>query len=72
MGAGQEPVTRDQCVAVFIPLHDTNPLKRIRFQYVTVALIVTAVWMRFMHHPSAQHRVTLAMRPDRCALSLRF
>jgi membrane associated rhomboid family serine protease len=24
---------------VFIPLHDTNPLKRIRFQYVTVALI---------------------------------
>ena len=36
------------------------------------ALIATAVWLRFMHHPSAQHRVTLAMRPDRCALSLRF
>ena len=35
-------------------------------------LIATAVWMRFVHHPSAQHRVTLAMRPDRCALSLRF
>jgi membrane associated rhomboid family serine protease len=28
---------------VFIPLHDTNPLKRIRFQYVTVALIVLNV-----------------------------
>jgi len=28
---------------VFIPLHDTNPLKRIRFQYVTVALIAINV-----------------------------
>ena len=28
---------------MFIPLHDTNPLKRIRFQYVTVALIVLNV-----------------------------
>ena len=28
---------------MFIPLHDTNPLKRIRFQYVTVALIVINV-----------------------------
>jgi membrane associated rhomboid family serine protease len=28
---------------VFIPLHDTNPLKRIRFQYVTVALIALNV-----------------------------
>jgi membrane associated rhomboid family serine protease len=28
---------------VFIPLHDTNPLKRIRYQYVTVALIVLNV-----------------------------
>lgn len=25
---------------MFVPLHDTNPLKRIRFQYVTVALIL--------------------------------
>jgi membrane associated rhomboid family serine protease len=25
---------------VFVPLHDTNPLKKIRFQYVTVGLIV--------------------------------
>ena len=25
---------------MFIPLHDTNPLKWIRYQYVTVALIV--------------------------------
>jgi membrane associated rhomboid family serine protease len=28
---------------VFVPLHDTNPLKRIRFQYVTVALIAINV-----------------------------
>jgi membrane associated rhomboid family serine protease len=28
---------------VFIPLHDTNPLKRIRFQYVTLALIIINV-----------------------------
>ena len=35
-------------------------------------LIATAVWMRFVHHPSAQHRVTLAVAVDRCALSLRF
>ena len=28
---------------MFIPLHDTNPLKRIRYQYVTVALIVLNV-----------------------------
>ena len=28
---------------MFIPLHDTNPLKRIHYQYVTVALIVLNV-----------------------------
>jgi membrane associated rhomboid family serine protease len=28
---------------VFVPLHDTNPLKKIRFQYVTVALIAINV-----------------------------
>ena len=28
---------------MFVPLHDTNPLKRIRYQYVTVALIVLNV-----------------------------
>jgi hypothetical protein len=36
------------------------------------ALVATAVWLRFVHHPSVQHRVTLALEPDRCALSLRF
>jgi hypothetical protein len=36
------------------------------------ALLATAVWIRFVHHPGAEHRVTLAMRADRCALSLRF
>ena len=35
-------------------------------------LIATAVWLRFVHHPGAQRRVGLALRPDRCALSLRF
>lgn len=28
---------------MFVPLHDTNPLKKIRYQYVTVALIVLNV-----------------------------
>ena len=28
---------------MFIPLHDTNPLKRIHYQYVTVALIAVNV-----------------------------
>lgn len=36
------------------------------------ALIATAVWMRFVHHPNPQHRVTFAALPDRCVLSLRF
>jgi len=36
------------------------------------ALIATSLWLRFMHHPSQEHRVSLALRPDRCALSLRF
>src|SRR5262245_20938039 len=36
------------------------------------ALIATAVWMRFVHHPTSERRVALALRPDRCALSLRF
>lgn len=35
-------------------------------------LLATAVWLRFVHHPSAERRVSLALRPDRCALSLRF
>jgi hypothetical protein len=36
------------------------------------ALLATAVWLRFVHHPGAPHRVTLALAADRCALSLRF
>ena len=28
---------------MFIPLHDDNPLKNIRFQYVTVAFIAACV-----------------------------
>jgi membrane associated rhomboid family serine protease len=35
---------------VFVPLHDTNPLKRIDYQYVTVALIVlnVAIYVIFL------------------------
>ncbi len=35
---------------MFVPLHDTNPLKRIHFQYVTVALIAinVAVYVIFV------------------------
>jgi hypothetical protein len=36
------------------------------------ALLATAVWLRFVHHPGGQRRVALALAPDRCALSLRF
>ena len=36
------------------------------------ALLATAGWLRFVHHPSAGHRVTLAVAANRCALSLRF
>ena len=34
---------------MFVPLHDTNPLKTIPFQYVTVALIIinVVVWLVF-------------------------
>ena len=43
-------------------------------------LLATAVWIRFVHTPSQTRlssrdvpdRVTLDVRPDRCALSLRF
>jgi len=36
------------------------------------ALLATAVWLRFVHHPGVEHRVTLAVAANRCALSLRF
>src|SRR6185436_7692831 len=43
-------------------------------------LLATAVWMRFVQHSSESHaaspdtheRLTLDVRPDRCALALRF
>ena len=34
-------------------------------------LLVTAVWLRFLHHP-AGGRVALQATPARCAVSLRF
>jgi hypothetical protein len=35
------------------------------------ALLATAVWLRFVRDPQRQ-RVTLDIRPDRCAVALRF
>ncbi len=43
-------------------------------------LLATAVWMRFVHHSDdsqparldTPERLTLDVRPDRCALALRF
>jgi hypothetical protein len=43
-------------------------------------LLATAVWMRFVRHSDEPHaarldtpeRLTLDVRPDRCALALRF
>ena len=40
MGPWPEPVAKPKRVTVFVPLHDTNPLKSIDYQYVTVSLIV--------------------------------
>lgn len=34
-------------------------------------LLVTAVWLRFVHRPRAP-RATVAVLPDRCAVSVRF
>ena len=39
VGPGSEPIVRRACPSVH-PLHDTNPLKSIDYQYVTVSLIV--------------------------------
>lgn len=47
MGAWEEPLSRGGFAssdltegALFVPIGDSNPLKRIRFQYVTVGLII--------------------------------
>jgi rhomboid family protein len=40
VGPGQEPLAKSARVPVFVPLHDTNPLKSIDYQYVTVSIIV--------------------------------
>ena len=36
------------------------------------ALLATAVWLRFVHRPSASNPVTFEVEPSRCAVSLRF
>ncbi|MGE3529695.1 MAG: hypothetical protein AB7G54_09715, partial [Methyloceanibacter sp.] len=54
---------------MFIPLHDTNPLKRIHFQYVTVALIVlnVAVYVIFISgwvlSPNEEEAASFAVIP---------
>jgi membrane associated rhomboid family serine protease len=54
---------------VFIPLHDTNPLKRIHYQYVTVALIVlnVAIYVIFIsgwvYAPDEAEAVSFAVIP---------
>jgi len=42
VGARSEPLKRGDA-PVFVPLHDTNPLKKIHFPYVTVGLIAINV-----------------------------
>jgi membrane associated rhomboid family serine protease len=54
---------------VFIPLHDTNPLKRIHYQYVTVALILlnVAIYVIFISgwvfSPDEEEAVSFAVIP---------
>jgi membrane associated rhomboid family serine protease len=50
VGQRSEPVAEGSAVPVFIPIHDTNPLKSIDYQYVTVALIVLniAIYVIFL------------------------
>jgi membrane associated rhomboid family serine protease len=54
---------------VFVPLHDTNPLKRIHFQYVTVALIAinVAIYVIFVSGwlvtPDQQETASFAVIP---------
>jgi membrane associated rhomboid family serine protease len=48
---------------VLLPLHDDNPLRRIRFGYVTVVLIAACVLVQFYQWslpPQAEHRFVLA------------
>jgi hypothetical protein len=35
-------------------------------------LLVTAVWLRFLHPPHESNRLALEVEPARCAVSLRF
>ena len=35
-------------------------------------LLVTSVWLRFLHPPHESNRLALEIEPTRCAVSLRF
>ena len=54
---------------MFIPLHDTNPLKRIHYQYVTVALIAlnVAIYLIFIsgwvYAPNEEEAASFAVIP---------
>ena len=63
---------------MFIPLHDTNPLKRIHYQYVTVALIVLNVaiyaifetgWVIPLDEENTAATTTSSASPSACASS---
>ena len=52
---------------MFVPISDDNPLKRIRFQYVTVGLIVVNVLIYLLEsagHPSARFVSSFAVVPQ--------
>jgi membrane associated rhomboid family serine protease len=62
---------------VFIPLHDTNPLKRIHYQYVTVALIVlnVAIYVIFIsgwvYAPNEEEAASFAVIPAKLMTAAR-
>ena len=45
---------------MFVPLHDDNPLKSIRFQYVTVGLIIINVLVYLLEAIAAATRRAIA------------
>ena len=50
---------------VFIPLSDDNPLRAIRYQYVTVALIAAnvAFYLLELMEPGSKHFMSFALVP---------
>lgn len=62
---------------MFVPIHDTNPLKSIRFQYVTVALIALNVvaYLLFgsgLVYPVDERALAFALVPDQLTAEGRY